>query len=94
MTKEKESQKIKGAKTIVLLGFLSFIGCGLYAVPGTIISIWGMIKFKQVKAIYQTDPELYKESWVDARAGLILCILGFILSIITLVWTLSLFGYI
>ncbi len=89
-----ESQKIKGAKTIVLLGFLSFLGCGLYAVPGTIISIWGFYKFKQVKAVYLTNPEIYKDSWVDARAGLILCILGFILSIVTFVWTLSLFGYI
>lgn len=82
---------IKGAKTIILLGILSFVGCGLYALPGTIISLIGIAKFKKVKAIAINNPAIYENAWVNARVGLILCILGFIASIITLIWTISLF---
>lgn len=84
-------EKIKGAKTIVLIGFLSIFCCALYAVPGTIVAIIGILKYKKVKEVALSSPAKYQNSFVDAKAGLILCYLGFFLSIATLIWTIGLF---
>lgn len=86
-----EQAKLKGAKQLILLGFLSFVGCALYALPGTIISVIGILKFKKIKAEAHTDLVKYESSWVDARVGLILCVMGLITSIVTLIWTIWLF---
>lgn len=86
-----QQEHIKGSKLVVVLGILSFVGCIFYALPGTVIAIMGILRFRKVKAIVDTNRPAYEEAYVNARVGLILCILGFIASIITLIWTISLF---
>ena len=84
-------QPIKGAKGIIALGILSFVGCIFYALPGTIISVVGIMRFRKVKAIADSDRAVYENAYVDARVGLILCVMGLVTSIVTLIWTISLF---
>jgi hypothetical protein len=86
-----EQEKIKGAKSIIYIGFLSFVGCVFYALPGTVIAIWGFRRFIKVRKVALTNQSKFEISWVDARVGLILCVLGLLTSIVTIVWSLSLF---
>lgn len=86
-----QQERIKGSRTIIILGILSFAGCVFYALPGTVISLIGILKFRKVKALADTNKHVYEDAYVDARVGLTLCIIGFLTSIVTLIWTISLF---
>lgn len=90
-----EQQKLPNATLILVLGILSIVTCCCYGVVGLILGIVTLVLAKKATALYAEDPEGYT-GLQNVKTGRILAIIGIILSIIYVIFTIgmiSMFGW-
>jgi len=80
-------QNLPNATAVLVLGIFSIIGCCCYG-SGIIFGIIGFVLAKKDTKLYESNPQQYKGIG-NLNTGKILCIIGFILSLISV--TLSLY---
>ncbi len=78
-------KKLPNASTVLTLGILSLILCGLI---GIILASIALSKHKKDKEIYDTDPIAYADSFKTSNAGKICASIGIGLSIVSIILVL------
>jgi membrane glycosyltransferase len=89
-----EKPNLPNSTLILVFGILSILTCCCYGILGLIFGIVALVLAKKAKAVYLSEPELYK-GYNNVKTGKILAIIGIVLSIIYLVATivvLAMFG--
>jgi hypothetical protein len=71
-----EIKKLPNETTVLVLGILSILGCFCYAIPGLIMAIITLVLSKKDKALYESDPMAYENSYKNLKAGRICAIVG------------------
>lgn len=84
-------QNLPNATAVLVLGILSIIGCCCYGIIGLICSIVGLVLAKKDMKLYQENPIMYK-GFSSLNSGRILCIIGLILSILSVLITLYIYA--
>ncbi|WP_292008182.1 CCC motif membrane protein [Chryseobacterium sp.] len=79
-------QKLPNATAVLVLGIASIVGCCCYGVVGIITGIIGLVLYKKDNALYQMNPELYSD-YSNLNTGRILCIIGLVLSVLYLIYS-------
>ena len=77
---------LPNAVAVLVLGIISIVTCWLYAVPGLVCGIIAISLHQKDKAIHQTNPQLYGDSFKMSNAGFICGIIGLGLSAIYLIF--------
>lgn len=78
---------LPNATTSLVLGILSLVGCFLYAVPGFILGIIGLVLANKDRKLYQLNPGMFSAaSYSNSNAGRICSLIGVILSSICLLF--------
>jgi hypothetical protein len=72
--------QLPNANATLVLGILSIVGCFLYMLPGLICGIIALSLHMKDKAIYNSDPSRYANSFKNAKAGFVCAIIGTCLS--------------
>lgn len=98
MSEELDNFQIQGSKNlpnataVLVLGILSIVSCWLYGFIGIILGIIAIVLHKKDKAVYATNPAMYEQSFKNSKAGNICGIIGLILSGLTLLYIIAMFG--
>lgn len=71
---------LPNATATLVLGIVSIATCWLYGVPGVVCGIIALVLAKKDKAIYDSDPSAYANSYKNSQAGKICGLIGLILS--------------
>lgn len=90
-----EQQKLPNSTLVLIMGILSIVGCCFYGLPGLIFGIVAIIFGRKDRKLYQSNPDEYSGIG-NVNAGYIMGIIGLILSIIYLlfsIWAISFFGW-
>jgi type III secretory pathway component EscV len=88
---EIPQQKIPLANTTLVLAILSVAGCVMYGIPGIVLSILAIIFHSRVKKVYLSAPAVYRQSYGNARAGLIVAIISLAISVATAIYSAYVF---
>lgn len=86
-------QKLPNATTALVLGIISILSCMCIGIPGLILSIIGLNKANKDHKLYQMDPKKYINGQTLV-IGRILCIIGLILNIAYLIYSIYFFSMI
>lgn len=84
---------LPNATATLVLGICSIVGCFLYGIPGIACGIIAIVLHGKDKKIYQTDPEAYRKSYGNSKAGLITGIIGLSLSILWIIYLIAIFAF-
>lgn len=76
-------KKLPNATAVLVLGILSICFCAAWGIPGLAMGIIALVLFKKDKALYESDPEAYEQSYKNSNAGKICAIVGISLSAFT-----------
>lgn len=71
---------LPNATPVLVLGIISLVGCFLYGIPGLVCGIIAIMMHKKDKALYDSNPGKYAESFKTSKAGQICGIVGVSLS--------------
>lgn len=83
-------QNLPNSTPVLIMGILSILGCCFYGI-GIIFGIIGIVLTNKDMKLYNANPNQYK-GLGTLNAGKILCIIGLILSAITLIFTIYIFA--
>jgi len=72
--------QLPNANATLVLGILSIVGCFLYMLPGLICGIIALSLHMKDKALYNSEPRRYANSFKNAKAGFVCAIIGTSLS--------------
>lgn len=86
-----EKQKLPNSTLILVFGIISIVTCCCYGVLGLIFGIIAMILANKATKLYMENPELY-EGYNNVKTGKILAIIGIILNVLYLGYTIFLFS--
>lgn len=86
-----QNKKLPNATAVLVLGILSICFCAAWGIPGLAMGIIALVLFKKDKALYETDPEAYEQSFKNSNAGKICAIVGISLSAFTLLFIIIYF---
>lgn len=73
-------KQLPNANATLALGIISIATCWIYAVPGIVCGIIAIVLGNKDKAVYETDPAAYANSYKNSQAGKICGIIGLSLS--------------
>ena len=85
-----QEQSLPNATATLVLGILSIVMCGI----GLVMGIIAMVLHKKDKALYESNPAVYDQSFKTARAGYICGLIGTILSACIVVFYIIYFVFI
>ncbi|WP_310991684.1 CCC motif membrane protein [Aequorivita marina] len=85
-----EKQKLPNSTLILVFGIISIVTCCCYGL-GLIFGVVAIVMAGTATKIYMQDPELYT-GFQNVKTGKILSIIGIVLSVIYLVYTIYLFS--
>ena len=88
------SKKVPNSTAVLVLGILSIVTCWLYGIIGLILGIIAIVLHKKDKALYQTNPSSYAESFKNSKAGFVCAIIGVSLSALFVIYLIVVFGFI
>lgn len=83
---KQNSDPIIGQKTlpnaaaVLTLGIISIVGCFLAGLPGIICGVIALSLYPKDKRLYESNPELYADSYKNSKAGFVCAIVGTSLS--------------
>ncbi|WP_177763818.1 CCC motif membrane protein [Flavobacterium sp. I3-2] len=83
-------QNLPNSTPVLIMGILSILGCCFYGV-GVIFGIIGIVLTNKDMKLYNANPSQYK-GLSTLNTGKILCIIGLILSAISLIITIYIFA--
>lgn len=86
-----EQQKLPNATLILVFGIVSIVTCCCYGIIGLIFGIIAIVMAKKATALYLENPEQYT-GYSNVKTGKILALVGIILNVIYLIWTIYLFS--
>ena len=86
-----EQQKLPNSTLILVFGIVSIVTCCCYGILGLIFGIIAMVMAKKATAVYLENPEQYT-GYSNVKTGKILAIIGIILNVLYLIWTIYLFA--
>ena len=84
-------KKLPYSTAVLVLGIISIVTCWLYVIPGTICGIIGLVLAAQDKALYEQNPNAYKDAWKNTNAGKVCNIIGLALNglfLLVYVWVI------
>lgn len=87
------SKNLPNATAVLVLGILSIVSCWLYGIIGVILGIIAIVLHKKDKAVYETNPAMYEQSFKNSKAGNICGIIGLILSGLFLLYIIFAFAF-
>lgn len=76
--------ELPNATAVLVLGICSIATCWLWGIPGLACGIIALVLHKKDKAMYQSNPAKYAQSYKNSQAGFICAIIGVSLSAIAL----------
>lgn len=79
-------KNLPNSTAVLVLGIISIVTCWLYGLPGVICGIIAMVLFNKDKKLYEENPEIYRSSYKNAKAGQICAIIGVSLSGLMLIY--------
>jgi hypothetical protein len=79
------------ANTTLVLAILSVVGCIFYGLPGMVLSVIAILLHSRVKRVFKSDPAAYRQSYNNARAGLIIAIISLAISVATTIYSVYVF---
>lgn len=85
-----EQQKLPNSTLILIFGIVSIVTCCCYGI-GAIFGIVAIVMAGTATKVYMENPELYS-GYQNVKTGKILSIIGIILSVIYLAYTIYLFS--
>jgi len=81
--------ELPGATSSLVLGILSISMCYCWGTVGLVLSIIGLSSGIKAISIYSANPGFYTEgSFKNANSGKVCSIIGLILSVLSLLWTI------
>lgn len=83
-------QNLPNSTPVLIMGILSILGCCCYGV-GIIFGIIGIVLTSKDMKLYNANPSQYK-GLSTLNTGKILCIIGLILSALSLIFTIYIFA--
>lgn len=86
-----ENKKLPNSSAVLVLGILSICFCAAWGIPGLAMGIIALILYKKDKAVYDTNPVAYEQSFKNSSAGKVCAIVGVSLSAITFIFILVYF---
>lgn len=86
-----ENKKLPNASAVLVLGILSICFCAAWGIPGLAMGIIALVLYKKDKAVYDTNPIAYEQSFKNSNAGKICAIVGVSLSAVTFLFILIYF---
>lgn len=89
-SKFENQQKLPNSTAVIILGVISIIGCCCYGILGIICGVIALILAKKDTELYKQNPGLYKD-YKNISTGRILAIIGIVLSVIYLIYTIWIF---
>lgn len=89
---QSSEDELPNATATLVLGIISIVGCFLYAIPGVVCGIIGLSLHGKDKKLYQENPDKYKISYKNAKAGYICSVIGLSLSAVYFVVILFVFA--
>ncbi|MEX0361378.1 MAG: CCC motif membrane protein [Allomuricauda sp.] len=86
-----EKQKLPNSTLILVFGIVSIVTCCCYGVLGLIFGIIALVLANKATKLYMENPENY-DGYGNVKAGKILAIIGIILNVLYLGYTIFLFS--
>ncbi|WP_422348556.1 CCC motif membrane protein [Flagellimonas sp.] len=86
-----EKQKLPNSTLILVFGIVSIVTCCCYGVLGLIFGIIALVLANKATKLYMENPENY-EGFSNVKTGKILAIIGIILNVLYLGYTIFLFS--
>lgn len=77
-----ERRPLPNATATLVLGILAIVLC----FPGFILGIIAMVLHKKDKALYESNPMVYEQSYKNAKAGYICAIIGTCTSLLVVIF--------
>ncbi|WCO03014.1 CCC motif membrane protein [Psychroserpens ponticola] len=87
MENNQTQEQLQNSTLILVLGILSIVTCCCYGIVGLILGIVTIVLAKKATKIYAENPDLYT-GFKNVKTGKILAIIGLILSVLYLLFTL------
>jgi hypothetical protein len=86
---QNKTLELPGATSSLVLGILSISMCYCWGTAGLVLAIIGLSSGVKAISIYNANPDVYTEgSFKNANSGKICSIIGLILSVVSLLWTI------
>lgn len=85
------NKKLPNATAVLVLGILSICFCAAWGIPGIVMGIVALTLYKKDKALYDSDPSSYEESFKNSNAGRVCAIIGLCLSALSFLFILVYF---
>lgn len=86
-----EKQKLPNSTLILVFGIISIVTCCCYGVLGLIFGIIALVLANKATKLYMENPENY-EGFSNVKTGKILAIIGIVLNVLYLGYTIFLFS--
>ena len=86
-----EQQKLPNSTLILVFGIISIVTCCCYGVLGLIFGIIALVLANKATKMYMENPELYT-GFSNVKTGRILAIIGIVLNVLYLGYTIYLFS--
>lgn len=86
-----EKQKLPNSTLILVFGILSIVTCCCYGIIGLILGIVAIVLANKATKLYMENPETY-DGYSNVKTGKILAIIGVILNVLYLGYTIYLFS--
>ena len=86
---QNKNLELPGATSSLVLGVLSISMCYCWGTLGFVLSIIGLSSSVKAIGMYHANPGIYTEgSLSNANSGKVCSIIGLILSVVSLLWTI------
>ena len=86
-----EKQTLPNSTLILVFGILSIVTCCCYGVVGVTLGIIAIVLANKATALYNENPEMY-DGFQNVKTGKILAIVGIVLSVLYLAYTIFIFA--
>nr|WP_299384262.1 CCC motif membrane protein [Allomuricauda sp.] len=86
-----EKQKLPNSTLILVFGIVSIVTCCCYGVLGLIFGIIALVLANKATKLYMESPEIY-DGYGNVKTGKILAIIGIVLNVLYLGYTIFLFS--
>ena len=86
-----EKQKLPNSTLILVFGIISIVTCCCYGVVGLIFGIIALVLANKATKLYMENPENY-DGFSNVKTGKILAIIGIVLNVLYLGYTIFLFS--
>lgn len=87
-------KNLPNATATLVLGICSIVGCIFYGLPGIACGIIAIVLHSKDKKVYLTDPEAYRKSYGNSKAGLVTGIIGLSLSLLWVMYLVIVFAFV